>query len=68
MKNVGNKIKGFVKKHKAEFIAVAIGAGAIIFYSKSFDYGYNARVDFEEICDEVTGSNIVETIKKFSDE
>lgn len=47
-----NGIKGFVSEHKdtiataAPYVALVIGALAL--YSKSFDYGYNCRVNLEK--------------------
>ena len=46
------KIKNFAHNHKDELIVVAkcaaLVVGTVVLYSKSFDYGYNCRVNLEK--------------------
>lgn len=63
--NAQEKAQKFYNDHKFEIVAGAAAVGAWIFYSKSFDYGYNCRVNFEKACDAETGSNIMDILKAY---
>lgn len=65
--NTLNKYKEFYHDHEFAFKAGAIAVGAWVFYSKSFDYGYDCRVNIEKACDAETGSNIVDILKAYGE-
>ena len=62
------KVKNWAKDHEDEIktilITGAVTVGAVIFYSKSFDYGYNCRVNLEK----EAGNGLFEAIEKFGNE
>ena len=45
-------------------MCAGLTVGAIIFYSKSFDYGYECRVNLEK----EAGNGLFEAIEKFGNE
>ena len=62
------KIKKFYADHESQIKTVA-GCGALIvgtvlFYTKSFDYGYNCRINLEK----AVGNGLFEAIEKFGQE
>lgn len=63
-----DKIKTWAKDHEDQIKTVvgcgAIVVGGIIFYSKSFDYGYNCRINLEK----AAGNGLFEAIEKFGNE
>lgn len=60
-----DKVKKLIKDHSEIIVCGVIVTGAYLFYSKSFDYGYKCREDFERFYDRETGSNIVEALENF---
>lgn len=62
------KIKKFYADHESQIKTVvgcgALVGGALLFYFKSFDYGYNCRVNLEK----AVGNGIFEAIEKFGQE
>lgn len=63
-----DKIKTWGKDHEDDIRTVAMcGAiliGGILFYSKSFDYGYDCRINLEK----EAGNGLFEAIEKFGNE
>lgn len=63
-----NKVKTWAKEHETEIktavTITAIGVGAYIFYSASFDYGYECRKNLEKSA----GNGLFEAIEKFGNE
>lgn len=61
-----NAAKNFVNEHKDTITQIAPYAalviGAIILYSKSFDYGYNCRVNLEK----AAGETIFNAVEKLN--
>lgn len=59
-------IKNWAKEREEQLKTItilgAIGIGMYVFYSKSFDYGYNCRVNLEKIA----GNGLYEAIEKFN--
>lgn len=62
-KNIANDVTNFVSDHKNDIINgvifVAGIAGVILFYSASFDYGYECRKNLEK----AAGKGIFEAIE-----
>lgn len=63
-----DKVKNWAKNHengiKTFLMCGAVTVGAVVFYSKSFDYGYECRVNLEK----AAGNGLFEAIQKFGDE
>lgn len=63
-----NKVKTWYKNHEKTIKAVAgcgaVAVGAYIFYSKSFDRGYNCRMNLEK----EAGNGLFDAIEKFGNE
>lgn len=63
-----DKLKTWYKDHETTIKTVAgcgaICVGAWIFYSKSFDYGYDCRINLEK----QAGNGLFEAIEKFGNE
>lgn len=61
-------IKNWAKEREEQLKTIAmlgaIGIGMCVFYSKSFDYGYNCRVDLEKLA----GNGLYEAIEKFGNQ
>lgn len=61
-------IENWAKKHEEQLKTIitlgAIGIGMYVFYSKSFDYGYDCRVNLEKLA----GDGLYETIEKFGNQ
>ena len=63
-----DKVKNWAKDHengiKTTLMCAGLTVGAIIFYSKSFDYGYECRVNLEK----EAGNGLFEAIEGFGNE
>lgn len=48
MNEFGRKIKNFVEDHTPEIVCAALFVGGYMFYSKSFNYGFECGVNSEK--------------------